>query len=78
MKGWGELLRNLTTMKDADKISKAAANFVRRYGSDAPRQALIRANELHTAGLTEDGSSWMQIHGEIVAILKGMAEQRKP
>ena len=73
-----ELPRSLTTMTDADKISKAAENFVHRYGSAAPRQAVIRAQELHSAGLREDCATWMRIHEETKAILKAMADRKKP
>ncbi len=62
-------------MMDADKISKAADNFVRRYGRDAPRQALIRANELRAAGRQEDYATWMQIHDRVTAIVAAKSER---
>lgn len=51
---------------DAGETRRAALAFIRRYGAEAPAEALQRANELKAAGNEEGFRTWQAIYAEIV------------
>jgi hypothetical protein len=55
-------------------IRQAAEKLITRYGRDAPRQARMRADELHEAGDKEACQMWRAIHETAVALLKDSPE----
>jgi len=61
-------------MSDDEEIRVAAENFIERYGSDAPRQAEIRAKELLSAGSKDGHDRWLSIAEKARSLLD---DQRK-
>lgn len=53
-----------------DDIYIAAQKFIGRFGSDAPRQAAMRAAELESAGDVEGSTMWRIIEAEALRMLK--------
>ncbi len=54
----------------AQKLHPAADLFVSRFGGQAPREALIRAEELRAAGDVDGYAFWLRMHERVNEILK--------
>ena len=51
----------VTDSADSAAILAAAEKFIERYGWDAPRQAMIRSEELLDVGYQEGSRRWQKI-----------------
>lgn len=60
-------------MIDQIENKRAAEKFIERFGTDAVREAKIRAAELRAAGDTEGHNNWMALLGEIESQLQETA-----
>ena len=54
----------VTDSADSAAILAAAEKFIERYGRDAPRQAMIRSEELLDVGFHEVSRRWQKISRE--------------
>ena len=59
--------------RNDDEIWRAAKRFVERFGADAPRQALLRAQELRAAGDEEGCAMWELIRAKAAFFLEDSA-----
>jgi len=48
-------------MKTKDDVVSSARMFLERYGSEAPREAAMRAHELRNAGDPEAAALWLEV-----------------
>ncbi len=50
---------------EAEKIRRAARNFIDRFGREAPERAKRRADELRDAGNSGGYATWLRICDEV-------------
>ena len=60
---------------EAEKIRRAARNFIDRFGKEAPERAKRRADELRDAGNSGGYATWLRICDELSDLIGDGADK---